>query len=83
MAVKKVGRFEMDTETGSIAGPAEYMEERGSAKLRAIEAGTDTVFNAGLTRSPDIYTAILVSLQTDFAGWLGQRQLEAAMGRAG
>lgn len=85
MSVVEVGRFKLDTETGTVTGPAEYMREAGNARLRSIEAGTDVVFNAGaggLSPSPEV--ALLVSLQTDFAGWKGSRQFFAAMeaGRA-
>ena len=78
--IKTVGEFQIDTTTGTVAGPAEYMRERGFARIDRIESGQDVCFNAGIRYSPDVYTAILVSLQTDFAGWKGQRQI-AAMGR--
>jgi hypothetical protein len=76
----EVGRFAL--EDGVVSGPAEYMRERGDARLREIEAGRDSVFNAGLQfGSPNVETAILVSLQTDYAGWLGQKQMEGWLGR--
>jgi hypothetical protein len=68
-----VGRFYI--EGGALYGPALYMQEQGDAKLAGILAGTDTVFNMTSHLSPDIYTAILVALQTDYAGWAGMRQL--------
>lgn len=77
--VKTVGEFTMDTETGTVTGPAAYMEERGFDRMRAIEAGRDAVFNFGCCKSPDVYTAVLVSLQTDYAGWKGTRQLLAGL----
>jgi len=77
--VKTVGQFTIDTETCEITGPAAYMEEQGNARLKAILAGEDVVFNMGATRSPDVFTAVLVSLQTDYAGWKGTRQLLAGL----
>ena len=70
---KTVGRFTY--ENGSISGPRQYMEEQGSALLARIEAGQEATFNATCQLSPDIITAILVWLQTDFAGWLGRKEL--------
>lgn len=86
-----VGRFTY--EDGVVTGPADYMKERGNARLRSIEAGTDVVFNVGMgldpypgswlkvdgPQSPNAETAILVSLQTDYAGYLGEKQMEAAL----
>ena len=78
--IKTVGEFSIDTDTSTISGPAAYMRERGNDRIDRIAAGQDTVFNAGCRFSPDMYTAVLVSLQTDYAGWKGSRQI-AAMGR--
>jgi len=68
---KKVGQFEI--RDGAVYGPAEYMRERGNARIAKIEAGNDAVFNFGCLKSPDVETAILVSLQTDYAGWRGMQ----------
>lgn len=73
MKNKKVGQFEI--RDGALYGPAEYMKDQGNAKLDRILAGRDVVFNVGVTRSPDIETAVLVSLQTNYAGWKGTREL--------
>jgi len=70
-----VGAFTYNRETGEVSGPEEYMRERGFARIARIEAGQDVVFNMGCTRSPNVETAVLVSLQTDYAGWKGTRQL--------
>ena len=63
-----------------VAGPAEYMRTRGNAVLADIEAGRNTVFNFGCTQYPmtDTCALIRVALQTDYAAWLGNRQLLAA-----
>ena len=69
-----VGRFSL--EGGVLSGPAQYMEEQGNAKLDKILAGKDTVFNMTAHLSPNAETAVLVALQTDFAGWLGMKEVE-------
>jgi hypothetical protein len=53
------------------------MNEQGNTKLDEILAGNSVVFNTGMRLNPsqDIETAILVALQTDFAGWKGKKQL--------
>ena len=70
MATKTVGRFTITD--GVITGPAAYMREKGFDRIAAIERGEDVIVNAGY--APDIETAILVSLQTDYAAWAGAKQ---------
>ena len=74
MAVKVVGQFTY--EEGILLGPRDYMLEQGNALLDKVLAGEDSVLNMTMTQSPDIETAILVRLQTDYAGWLGLKQAE-------
>ena len=74
MAVKVVGQFTY--EDGILCGPRDYMEEQGNNVLDRILAGEDSIFNLTKDQSPDIETAILVRLQTDYAGWLGLKQAE-------
>lgn len=74
---KEVGQFSI--EDGTFSGPAEYMREQGNAKLDGILAGTDTAFNLCAGFSPDTETAILVAMQTDYAGWIGMRELLSAL----
>ncbi len=74
MTLKVIGRFTL--EDGILCGPRDYMEEQGNALLDKILVGEDTVFNMTADQSPDIETAILVRLQTDYAGWLGLKQAE-------
>jgi hypothetical protein len=59
-----------------IVGPAAYMREQGNALIDRILAGEDTIFNLTFDQSPDLSTAVLVRLQTDYAGWAGMRQVE-------
>jgi hypothetical protein len=72
MTLKVIGCFTL--EDGILCGPRDYMEEQGNALLDKILVGEDTVFNMTADQSPDIETAILVRLQTDYAGWLGLKQ---------
>ena len=71
----EVGKFVIDNNT--LSGPAAYMDEKGNALLDLVLAGKDTVFNMSVGLSPDIETAILVRLQTDYAGWRGFNQIMA------
>lgn len=75
--MKNVGSFTYDPSTSTVTGPADYMAARGSALLDRILAGTDYTFNTTASYSPDTVTAILVRLQTDYAGWKGTNQLTA------
>ena len=74
MALKVIGHFTL--EDGILCGPRDYMEEQGNALLDKILAGDDPIFNMTKDQSPDVETAILVRLQTDYAGWLGLKQAE-------
>jgi hypothetical protein len=74
MAVKVVGQFTYGE--GILCGPRDYVEAQGNALLDKLLAGEDTIFNLTQDQSPDIETAILVRLQTDYAGWLGLKQAE-------
>jgi len=71
--MKKVGVFEI--RDGALYGPAQYMKDQGDVKLAGILSGKDAAFAICAPMSPDIETAILVALQTDYAGWKGLRQL--------
>ena len=74
MALKTVGRFTL--EDSVLSGPRDYIEAQGNALLDKILAGEETIFNMTAHQSPDVETAILVRLQTDYAGWLGLKQAE-------
>jgi len=75
MAAIKVGRFSWDAETGTLAGPKEFMLEEGNALLDKILNGEDQVFNMTARLSTSIPVAVLVRLQTCLAAWLGEREL--------
>ncbi len=74
MSVRTVGEFSM--EESVLVGPRRYMEEQGNALVDKILAGDDAIFNLTSGQSPDLETALLVRLQTDYAGWLGFKQVE-------
>lgn len=90
----EVGRFVY--ENGTVSGPAEYMKERGFDRLRKIEAGDDVVVRVAMggepypgswigrreTGCPNVETAVLVSLQTDYAAWAGAKQTQSFLDRA-
>jgi hypothetical protein len=82
----EVGSFRIfaDEETDSIdiEGPAAYIKTVDFAqRCAAIERGDDMLFNIGVARGSDSFTAILVSIQTHYAAWSGKRQLLAALVR--
>ena len=81
-AVIEVGRFRFDRETQTLEGPADYMREQGNAKVDRIVRGDDVAFNMTCHLSPDIETAILIHLQTDYAGWHGMKSFQAMRERA-
>ena len=79
-----VGRFTYDPATNQVAGPSAFMTDMGSKKLDAIANGTDAGFNAMVACAPsgsDPATLVLVALQTAYAGWLGQKEIESLVGR--
>ncbi len=64
------GNMRFAISNGVITGPADYMRERFKAwEHEAIELGKNACFNAALRYSPNVDTAILVSLQTDWNTW--------------
>lgn len=78
-----VGRFTYDEATGDLQGPADFMRSSDfAAWKRRFAAGNDTVFAVGMEQSPTPVIAMLVSVQTCFAGWHGRetflRDIEAA-----
>ena len=73
MEDKKVGAFEV--KAGALYGPKTYMKEQGNTKLEEILAGDSVVFNYGIKQHPDLATALLVAMQTDYAAWKGMQTL--------
>jgi hypothetical protein len=78
----EVGRFVY--ENGEISGPADYMRERFPAMKEKIESGNSVVFNYGAAgASPSAIVAYLVAVQTDYAGYRGQKEMESWLDRDG
>ena len=92
MAVKVVGQFtyedgilcgprdymeEHDGVTLARCQRQRIMVAPSNALLDKILAGEDAIFNLTKDESHDIETAILVRLQTDYAGWMGLKQAES------
>ena len=71
----KVGEFSI--ENGIVTGPGDYMKEQGCKRLHKIEKGQDSVVNFAIRSGHQVDRAVLVSLQTDYAAWLGAQQLRA------
>ncbi len=73
--VGKFRAFQFKDETAfSVAGPEQYMNEQGNALCDRIIAGDDLIFNMCAHQSPNLYIAVLVRLQTDYAGWRGYQE---------
>jgi len=71
-----VGEFTYDPTTGEITGPAAYMRSTDFADWkRRFHAGNDPVFRVGVTESPSIEVAMLVSIQTNYAAWHGYQTM--------
>lgn len=77
----EVGRFTFDTATQTLTGPADYFESRGGVDKAVDQAVASHVFKYGAAgASPSPIVALLVALQTDYAGFAGERQFFAARG---
>jgi len=75
-----IGEFTADknvqTEDLSISGPKSYMDERYEQVMKDIADGQSAVFNMAGMRGVPTTQAILVTLQTDYAGWVGMKDFE-------
>lgn len=73
----EVGAFTYEESTGTVTGPAEFMRsDEYAACVADIEAGRHVVFNYGASgASPNVGTALLVAIQTEYAAWKGVRSL--------
>lgn len=79
----EVGEFTL-TESGTITGPAAFMEsEQYARKVAEIQSGRCPVFNYGAAgASPSAEVAFLVSVQTEYAAWKGAQLFRAQTGAA-
>jgi len=76
-----VGSFTFDPATSTIQGPAAYMRSAEYARcIAAIQDGTSHTFRACTEHSPSFEVALLVTIQTDYAGWHGMETFNRARG---
>lgn len=76
-----VGSFTFDPNTSEVSGPAEYMRSDEYARcIASIMDGTNHVFRAGMEHSPTAEVALLMTIQTDYAGWHGLQTFNRARG---
>lgn len=79
-----VGNFSYDPTTNALSGPVLYMQERGNGFVDNALRGRSASFNTMLgacRHGQDPLRTLLVALQTDYAGWVGQRQVLAQIQR--
>lgn len=82
----RVGEFtieQLPDGTHQFSGPNSYMVARGDELLDQIVAGEDTIFNMTCHLSPSTEVAVLVRLQTDYAGWRGVQRTMMELGIGG
>lgn len=83
MTVTTVGAFTFDPSDSTIAGPAEFMRSDDYRRtIAGIESGSSMTFRAAMQHSPNFETALLVTIQTAYAGWAGMQQFNRARGIA-
>jgi len=76
-----VGAFTFDPADSSVSGPADYIRSDDyRACVRSIENGTNHTFRAAVEHSPDVVTALLVTIQTNYAGWHGMQIFNRSRG---
>lgn len=76
--ITTVGQFTFDSATSEVSGPADYIRSDEYARcIRSIENGTNHTFRAGMEHSPSLEVALLVTIQTNYAGWYGLKTFNA------
>ncbi len=76
-----VGEFTFDPATSTVSGPASYMRSADYARcIAGIQNGTDHTFRAAMEHSPTAEIALLVTIQTDYAGWHGMETFNRMRG---
>lgn len=75
----EVGRFTYDTETGTTTGPADYMRERFADYVKEVESGRHSYLAAFAPQGQSPVVTFLVGVQTDYAGFVGARQVFRAV----
>ncbi len=78
-----VGAFSFDSATSTVVGPADYMRSAEYARcIASIQNGTNHTFRAAVEHSPSFEIALLVVIQTDYAGWHGMQIFNRTRGLA-
>lgn len=84
--LRRAGQFEIVQEPGSsnygVIGPRAYVESAQFQEcLAKIQNGESAIVNYGsqFSKSADTLSLILVAIQTDYAAWLGTRELVAGL----
>jgi isoaspartyl peptidase/L-asparaginase-like protein (Ntn-hydrolase superfamily) len=76
-----VGAFTYDPTTSTVSGPASYMRSDDYARcIAGIMDGTSHTFRACMEHSPTPEIALLVTIQTNYAGWHGMETFNRARG---
>jgi hypothetical protein len=81
-----VGAFTFEPDTGTIQGPAEFMRSADYREcIRSIETGTSVTFRGAYEYqmsqpAPSFGTALLVTVQTCYAGWHGMQTFNRMRG---
>lgn len=76
-----VGSFTFDSATSEISGPAEYIKSVDYREcIASIEQGRNHTFRAAVEHSPSFEIALLVTIQTNYAGWHGLQTFNAMRG---
>jgi hypothetical protein len=76
-----VGAFTYDPITSTVSGPADYMRSADYAEcIAGITNGTSHTFRACVEHSPTPEIALLVTIQTNYAGWHGMETFNRARG---
>ena len=66
-------KFRVDVKTGSVEGPADYMNSESFRETaRKINDGSHVLIGAAPVGTP-VDALICTILQTDYAAWLGMR----------
>lgn len=79
---KTVGEFTYDPTDGTVRGPAEYMASADYERcIASITDGTSHTFASAIAHAPDTVTALLVTIQTSYAGWHGMQGIHRMLGR--
>ena len=76
-----VGEFTFDPSDSSISGPASYMRSEDYRRcIQSIQDGSNTTFKLACEHAPSFEIALLVTIQTNYAGWHGMEVFNRSRG---